>query len=124
MRGLTLRDVREEIVALLDESTKELQDGNSQTAVTMLLEAQFLLSDAIQNEMNRTECTPSLVPLADGCSEEAPRAAFKAGVTPARSHDNLGSPNRMCGRHWRVINRSRECVPAIPGPCSATGVTA
>ena len=71
MQGLTLKDVRNEIVDLLDESTKELQNGNSQMAVTMLVEAQFLLSDAIQNEMNRTECTPSLVPLADECSEEA-----------------------------------------------------
>jgi hypothetical protein len=34
MQGLTLREVRKEIVALLDESTKELQNGNSQMAVT------------------------------------------------------------------------------------------
>jgi hypothetical protein len=72
MHGLTLKDVRNEIVALMDESTKELQNGSSQTAATMLVEPQFLLSDAIQNEMNRTECPPSLVPLADEHSEEAP----------------------------------------------------
>jgi hypothetical protein len=70
MRGLSLKDVRQEVVSLLDKSTEELQDGNSHSAVLMLVEAQFLLSDAIQNEMNRVECAPSLVPPTDEWSEE------------------------------------------------------
>lgn len=78
MNGLLLQDVREEIVSLLDESTAELQDRSPQVAVSMLMEAQFLLSDAIQNELNRTQCTPSLVPAADETAEGA------NAVTPTR----------------------------------------
>ena len=59
MRGLLLSDVREEIVSLLNESTEELQSGDAQTAVSILVEAQFLLSDAIQNELKSIDCTPS-----------------------------------------------------------------
>jgi hypothetical protein len=68
MQGLTLEDIREEIVSLLNESAEELRNGYPQTAISILVEAQFLLSDAIQNEMNRAECTP-LVPLGDERSE-------------------------------------------------------
>ena len=67
MRGLLLSDVREEIVSLLNESTEELQSGDAQTAVSILVEAQFLLSDAIQNELKSIDCTP--LP-ADEWSEE------------------------------------------------------
>lgn len=70
MKGLSLKDVREEIVSLLEESTEELKNGDRQTAVSILVEAQFLLSDAIQNEMNGIDCTPSLVSPADQWPEE------------------------------------------------------
>lgn len=66
MKGLSLNDVRDEIVSLLNESTDVLQNGNQQAAVSILVEAQFLLSDAIQNEMNVMVCAPSSVPSADG----------------------------------------------------------
>jgi hypothetical protein len=56
MRGLLLSDVREEIVALLSESTEVHQSGDPQTAVSILMEAQFLLSDAIQNELKSIAC--------------------------------------------------------------------
>lgn len=59
MKGLSLNDVREEIVSLLNESTEVLQSGDPQAAVSILVEAQFLLSDAIQNEMNGIECASS-----------------------------------------------------------------
>jgi hypothetical protein len=71
MRALLLRDVREEIVSLLDESTAELLEGSSEVAVSMLLEAQFLLCDAIQNELNSIRITPPLVPLAGESVESA-----------------------------------------------------
>jgi hypothetical protein len=67
MRGLLLSDVREEIVSLLNESTEELQSGDAQTAVSILVEAQFLLSDAIQNELKSIDCTPS--PTDEGSEE-------------------------------------------------------
>jgi hypothetical protein len=56
MRGLLLSDVREEIVSLLSESTEVHQSGDPQTAVSILMEAQFLLSDAIQNELKSIAC--------------------------------------------------------------------
>ena len=65
MKGLSLNDVREEIVSLLNESTEVLQNGDPQAAVSILVEAQFLLSDAIQNEMNGIQCAPSSVPPTD-----------------------------------------------------------
>jgi hypothetical protein len=70
MRGLLLRDVREEIVSLLNESTEVHQSGDPQTAVSILVEAQFLLSDAIQNELKSIDYTPSLASPADEWSEE------------------------------------------------------
>jgi hypothetical protein len=69
MKGLLLQDVREEIVSLLDQSTVEFQSGSSQVAVSMLMEAQFLLGDIIQNELNRIQGMPPLVPSADDCAE-------------------------------------------------------
>ena len=62
MKGLSLNDVREEIVSLLNESTEVLQNGDPQAAVSILVEAQFLLSDAIQNESNGIQCALSVSP--------------------------------------------------------------
>jgi hypothetical protein len=70
MRGLLLSDVREEIVSLLSESTEVHQSGDPQTAVSILMEAQFLLSDAIQNELKSIDCAPSPASPADEWSEE------------------------------------------------------
>jgi hypothetical protein len=55
MKGLSLKDVRAEIVSLLDESAEQLESGDRNTAVSILVEAQFLLSDTIQHEMNEIE---------------------------------------------------------------------
>lgn len=71
MKGLLVQDVRKEIVSLLDQCTEELQDGSPQVAVSMLMEAQFLLGDAIQNELNRIQNAPLLVPAGDESAEGA-----------------------------------------------------
>lgn len=62
MKDMSLNDVREEIVSLLKESAEVRQNGDLQAAVSILVEAQFLLSDAIQNELEQIDCSPSLLP--------------------------------------------------------------
>jgi hypothetical protein len=70
MKGLSLQDVREEIISLFDESNAELQNGSPEAAVSMLIEAQLLLCDAVQIEINRLQSPPPLVPLAEGTEVE------------------------------------------------------
>lgn len=41
MKGLSLNDVRDEIVSLLNESTDVLQNGNQQAAVSILSRRNF-----------------------------------------------------------------------------------
>lgn len=60
MNTLSLEDIREEINSLLHESIKEFQKAESQVGVSLLVEAQFLLGEAIQHELNKIHRTPSL----------------------------------------------------------------
>jgi hypothetical protein len=71
MKGLSLQDVKEEIISLFDEGNAELERGSPEAAVSILIEAQLLLCDAVQNEINKMQPTPPLVPLAQGSVAEA-----------------------------------------------------
>ena len=62
MLEVAVQEVRDEIVSLVRESAEETRTGSSQSAVSMLIEAQCLLAELIENELNKLEPLPSLVP--------------------------------------------------------------
>lgn len=54
------QELRDEIAVLVTESGGE--GASSQSSVSMLIEAQYLLAELIQDVLNRTQSVPSLVP--------------------------------------------------------------
>jgi hypothetical protein len=64
-KGLSLQEVREEIISLFDEGIAEQQDGSPEATISILIEAQLLLCDTVQNEISRMHTTPPLAPLAN-----------------------------------------------------------
>lgn len=62
MLELSPQEIRDEVTFLVAESAEEIKAGSSQSAVSMLIEAQCLLADLIPNELNRVQSVPSLAP--------------------------------------------------------------
>jgi hypothetical protein len=54
--------LREEIVTLLNDGAEQFQRGEAQAAVSLLIEAQFVLGELIQHELNKLQETPPLIP--------------------------------------------------------------
>ena len=55
MASVSFDEGREEIVALLERSKEEYRDRNELVAVSMLIEAQFLINELVQNGIERAE---------------------------------------------------------------------
>jgi hypothetical protein len=62
MLELSPQELRDELIFLVSESAEEMRTGSSQTAVSMLIEAQCLIAGAIEAELNRVSFPPSVVP--------------------------------------------------------------
>jgi hypothetical protein len=65
MVQVPVQEIRDEVVSLVRESAEETRTGSSQSAVSMLIEAQCLLAELIENELNKIEPLPSLAPSDD-----------------------------------------------------------
>jgi hypothetical protein len=68
--------LREEIVTLLNDGAEEFQRGQAQAAVLLLIEAQFVLGEVIQHELNKLQETPPLIPVGDERTEEETNAGI------------------------------------------------
>jgi hypothetical protein len=53
MLELSPQELRDELIFLVSESAEEMRTGSSQTAVSMLIEAQCLIAGAIEAELNK-----------------------------------------------------------------------
>jgi hypothetical protein len=53
MLELSPQEIRDELIFLVSESVEEMRTGSSQTAVSMLIEAQCLIAGAIEAELNK-----------------------------------------------------------------------
>jgi len=62
MLQVPVQEIRDEVVSLVRESEEETRTGSSQSAVSMLIEAQCLLAELIEGELNKLQFLPSLVP--------------------------------------------------------------
>lgn len=62
MFELSPQEMRDELIFLVSESVEEMRTGSSQTAVSILIEAQSLIAGAIEAELNKLWSLPSLVP--------------------------------------------------------------
>jgi len=62
--------VRDELISLLNDSAEECKNGETQVGLSLLLEAQFLLGELIQHQLN-THYAPPLSPPADELSDES-----------------------------------------------------
>jgi hypothetical protein len=71
MASLQISVVREEIISLLNESAQEFQRAEPDAELSLLLEAQFLLSEAIQSQLSKTRGAPPLSPFPDEFIEES-----------------------------------------------------
>lgn len=60
MTALPIEVVRDEVISLVSESAEETQNGAVQSALPLLLEAQFLLGELIQTQLNTIQCAPLL----------------------------------------------------------------
>jgi hypothetical protein len=69
MKECLLKVAHEEIISLVNQGVDECEAGDTSAAVSILLEAQFLLSDLIEHQLNRVLLTPPLSPLMDDCAD-------------------------------------------------------
>lgn len=53
MLELSPQEIRDELIFLVSESVEEMRTGSSQTAVSMLMEAQCLIAGAIEAALNK-----------------------------------------------------------------------
>ena len=65
MKELTLKVAHEEALSLLQRGVVEFEEGETHTGVSLLLEAQFLLGEVIQQQLNKMDSPPHLSPLSD-----------------------------------------------------------
>ena len=65
MQELSPQEIRDELIFLVSESVEEMRTGSSQTAVSMLIEAQCLIAGTIEAELNKAWSMPSLAPSDD-----------------------------------------------------------
>jgi hypothetical protein len=63
MKDVALRAAHDEVIAPVQGSAEELNEGEAQVGISLLLEAQFLLSEIIQECLSDTNSTPPLSPL-------------------------------------------------------------
>lgn len=71
MRALPIEVVRDEVISLVSESAQEYQNGAIQSELSLLLEAQFLLCELIQNQLTAAQYAPPLSPPADEFADES-----------------------------------------------------
>jgi len=62
MKGLSLKGAHEEVVSLVRRAVEEFEEGEVQVGISILLEAQFLLSELIEQELNHIDSAPPLSP--------------------------------------------------------------
>lgn len=70
MKGLTLKAAHDEIVSLVDRGMQECDEGEIHAGVSLFLEAQFLLGEVVQNQLDHLHSTPPLIPSAEDCPDE------------------------------------------------------
>lgn len=71
MKECLLKVAYEEIISLVNQGVDECEAGDTSAGVSILLEAQFLLGDLIEHQLNRVLLTPPLSPLMDDCADGA-----------------------------------------------------
>jgi hypothetical protein len=90
MRALPIEVVRDEVISLISESAQECQNGATQSELSLLLEAQFLLCELIQNHLTAAQYALPLSPPADEFSDENVRGLFSvASSGPALQMTNV-----------------------------------
>lgn len=62
MKELMLKAAHDEVLSLLCSGTEEIETRNPQIGVALLIEAQFLLAEIIQRQLNKIDCSPPLSP--------------------------------------------------------------
>lgn len=72
MKELTLKASEEEIVSLVHRGIEEFEEGQVQAGVSLFLEAQYLLGEIVQNQLEQLHATPPLIPLAEDCTGDEP----------------------------------------------------
>ena len=80
MKGCLLKVAHEEIISLVNQGVDECEAGDASAGVSILLEAQFLISDLIEHQLNRVLSTPPLSPLMGDCAD--------GGEVPSRCLEN------------------------------------
>jgi hypothetical protein len=78
--------VRHEVISLVSESAEESQKGEAQSALSLLLEAQFLLGELIQNQLNTIHCAFPLRPPTDEFAEESDEGLSTAASSGSSLH--------------------------------------
>jgi hypothetical protein len=53
MTRLSFDEGREEIISLLEAGREEFENGNASVALSILIDAQFVLTEMVQSEMER-----------------------------------------------------------------------
>ncbi len=85
MTELALKAVHEEVVSLVQRSVEEFEGGEAQAGISLLLEAQFLLGEVIQERLNNMEITPSLSPLMDEWVDDGESAEDNPSSEPQKN---------------------------------------
>lgn len=69
MTECLLTVAHEEIISLVNQGVEECETGNTGAGVSIFLEAQFLLGELIERQLNKVLATPPLSPLMDDCPD-------------------------------------------------------
>ncbi len=72
MARLSFEEGREEIASLLEVGKEEFDNGNRLVALSILFEAQCVLGEMFQNEMEKVEGAASIVTAPEFCAEDCP----------------------------------------------------
>jgi hypothetical protein len=81
MNELTLRAIHEEALSLVQRGVEEFEEGETCVGVSLLLEAQFLLGEVIQQQLNQIDSTPPLSPSSDESINDRDPAIIAAAIT-------------------------------------------
>lgn len=74
MTGLKFKVAHDEVLSLLHSGAEELEKGEAQGGISLLIEAQLLLGELIQQQLDNLDAPP-LSPFGGECADEERQAA-------------------------------------------------
>jgi hypothetical protein len=96
------QEIRDELIFLISESFQEISTASSQAAVSMLIEAQYLIAGAIEAELNKAWFLTS--------PGSFPRSKLTGRIRVIKRHRAGESRSALCAREQTSTGRRTMSV--------------